>query len=399
MIKTINNTVESRLAGVDVNMKMSSDRDGHAEWWKDVNTCLLNPLNLIKDTFKKEARKRYASTGPIPFEQSYLNLLVMSYPRKTLSTSDGTGGGTGRTPGSSMWDFSGSNTSLQSPSQNSNARSPSMDKRGMRSYLPQTVFSFDTPPTPPSKDDEIRHQTVAEPQPELNVGAPRSLVFSRTPITVTRAREFADIVFLMDVTGSMQKHIDNARETLKEIMKRVKDEITTFEPRVAFVGYRDYKDEQRFVVMDFTIDLGKAVDFIGGVLAKGGGDYPEDVKGGLCEALKLSWSSRYKILLHIADAPAHGIEFHGGRHRDDYPDGGPAERTMDEIFQMITERRIIYNFMRLNDTCDLMIEAFNTIVKRYNRGKPIRVSDLNSEDVSSFLNLMVRSISSSMRAL
>ncbi|RHZ72275.1 hypothetical protein Glove_243g78 [Diversispora epigaea] len=40
------------------------------------------------------------------------------------------------------------------------------------------------------------------------------------------------------------------------------------------------------------------------VPAKGGGDTPEDVLGGLDEAItKMTWKNDYRIILHVCDAP------------------------------------------------------------------------------------------------
>ncbi|KAI8846832.1 hypothetical protein BC829DRAFT_254940 [Chytridium lagenaria] len=209
----------------------------------------------------------------------------------------------------------------------------------------------------------------------------------------------ADIVFLMDITGSMQKFIDNARLTMMEIMRTVSEEIHGFTPRVGFVGYRDYEDTQRFAVLDFTDNIDHVVEFIGNIVANGGGDFPEDVKGGLCEMLKLRWSSRHKILVHVADAPAHGLQFHDGRHRDRHQDGGIGEKTMEDILREMTERGIIYNFIRLNNSCDIMVREFSTILSRYNRGRPVRVTELgDSADTTLFTSMMASSISGSMRA-
>jgi hypothetical protein len=57
--------------------------------------------------------------------------------------------------------------------------------------------------------------------------------------------------------------------------------------------------------------------------AKGGGDGPEDVAGGLNAVLDLSWIASTRLVIHIADAPCHGTAYHGGKFRDDYPDGDP----------------------------------------------------------------------------
>ncbi|KAJ3093079.1 hypothetical protein HDU96_002530 [Phlyctochytrium bullatum] len=64
---------------------------------------------------------------------------------------------------------------------------------------------------------------------------------------------------------------------------------------------------------------------------------------------------------------------------------------MEEIFQHLVERRVVYNFIRMNGSTDLMIEEFNKILGGFNGGKPVRVTELASRDYSVFLELMVRS--------
>lgn len=51
-------------------------------------------------------------------------------------------------------------------------------------------------------------------------------------------------------------------------------------------------------------------------------DFPEDVAGGLKKALSLTWKGDTRIIIHIADAPAHGSEYNGGIS-DNYP--GPQD--------------------------------------------------------------------------
>jgi len=51
-------------------------------------------------------------------------------------------------------------------------------------------------------------------------------------------------------------------------------------------------------------------------------DGPEDVAGALKKALSLTWKGDTRIIIHIADAPAHGAEYSGGKS-DNWP--GPQD--------------------------------------------------------------------------
>lgn len=63
-------------------------------------------------------------------------------------------------------------------------------------------------------------------------------------------------------------------------------------------------------------------NFIARSNAMGGGDGAEDVAGGLKKALSLTWKGDTRIIIHIADAPAHGAEYSGGIS-DNWP--GPQD--------------------------------------------------------------------------
>lgn len=81
----------------------------------------------------------------------------------------------------------------------------------------------------------------------------------------------------MDCTSSMNSWIARSKDTLKEIIDKVKHENEGLTVRVAFVGYRDIKDTERFTIQEFTEDVEKVKNFISKTQATGGADMPEDV--------------------------------------------------------------------------------------------------------------------------
>jgi hypothetical protein len=58
--------------------------------------------------------------------------------------------------------------------------------------------------------------------------------------------------------------------------------------RLSFIGYTDFdqKNQKMFDILDFTSDPQEFQNFMKGVKARGGGDAPEDVVGGLQVALR-----------------------------------------------------------------------------------------------------------------
>jgi len=76
--------------------------------------------------------------------------------------------------------------------------------------------------------------------------------------------------------------------------------------RYGFVGYRDHGDDEEIISIDFDTSDRNIKEKINSIQAYGGGDIPENVTGGLVEALQLHWNDDHaQIIFHIGDAPCH----------------------------------------------------------------------------------------------
>ncbi len=129
--------------------------------------------------------------------------------------------------------------------------------------------------------------------------------------------------------------------------------------------------------------------FLAGVKALGGADTCEDVHGGMEAAINLSWSKKNRVLIHIADAPAHGIQFNGGSG-DSFPTGDPRGLRMEDLIAKIKQLKIDYTFGKINNSTDAMINAFRAI----GGSNFVRCSDM--ADVKSFPFAAVDTISATI---
>jgi hypothetical protein len=82
----------------------------------------------------------------------------------------------------------------------------------------------------------------------------------------------------------------------------------------------------------------------------GGDDSAEDVAGGLDMALQQKWGreSGTRLILHIADAPAHGLHFHGETVSDRFPEGDPRGFELAELVRGLRQLKIDYYFGRIS---------------------------------------------------
>ena len=129
-----------------------------------------------------------------------------------------------------------------------------------------------------------------------------------------------DILFLVDATGSMSSYITAAKEETKNIS----DELRKLYPEKMFkYGYIFYRDpidspNDKHEVIDLTDNVNSFPEKIGKIQAEGGGDIPEDWVGAYKLANeKISWRNGTKVIMHLADAGAHGKLF---TLNDKYPE-------------------------------------------------------------------------------
>ncbi|GMT02172.1 hypothetical protein PENTCL1PPCAC_24346 [Pristionchus entomophagus] len=199
--------------------------------------------------------------------------------------------------------------------------------------------------------------------------------------------ENVQLCFLVDVTGSMQSHIDGVRKSIDEMLNELTDNgrHVTFKGEgarvaqsmeLAFVAYRDHGDTKQFEVLPFT-DAAAFKAFTRDLEARGGGSDAygcEDVFGGLDAALNLDWSESCgtKVMFHICDQPCHGSEFHAGRP-DSHPNGDPKGRTCKGLFAKLRETGIQYHFGKITSDTDIMIRKFSEAY-----GEPITEFDVKN---------------------
>lgn len=160
-----------------------------------------------------------------------------------------------------------------------------------------------------------------------------------------------DVVILMDCTGSMGSWIQAAKETATKTAAELRASMPGARFRLGFLGYRDHCDTDRFVKIALSEDVDAVKAQMMPVAASGGGDEPEDVSGGcggagivvptlaclscltpaptLCLQVAgglrqtldfFDWAGDVKLVMMVADAPAHGKEYNDS-YGDSYPEG------------------------------------------------------------------------------
>ncbi|RYH28604.1 hypothetical protein EON65_11605, partial [archaeon] len=217
---------------------------------------------------------------------------------------------------------------------------------------------------------EAKDKAATEEQMKKKLeGIDRLLAFLKMQSTL-------DLVFLSDITGSMQSSIDSIKNKITDIVQDMKALCPDLAVRLAFVGYRDYvynsktkkasesAKNPRLVTNPFTTNMDQFVQFIAGLEATGGDDQAEDVLGGMnVVAFKGWWESAMRVVFHIADAPCHGYQYNGGCN-DDFPAGCPIGLKPLPILQQLQADNVKYIFIKLNKSTDRMVDKFNAMMSK-----------------------------------
>jgi len=127
-----------------------------------------------------------------------------------------------------------------------------------------------------------------------------------------------------------------------------------------------------------------------------GNDEPEDLLGGLDQALHLEWRSFTRLIVLIADAPCHGgKEFHD---LEESPENARVTDPLraETLLKVMSGRyQIDLAFCRIKPDTDRMVERFKQLYNDPRSRRLLRTIDL-STDADSFLNQMVMTIRDSV---
>ena len=115
-----------------------------------------------------------------------------------------------------------------------------------------------------------------------------------------------DVVFLIDVTGSMGDEIGQLQTTVSSVASRIGSLASEPDVRFGMTLYRDEGDAFVTATFDLTDVIEDFQTALADVVAAGGGDTPEALDEGFAEALAVpSWRDRHdavQLVFLIADA-------------------------------------------------------------------------------------------------
>ena len=158
-----------------------------------------------------------------------------------------------------------------------------------------------------------------------------------------------DLMFIMDLTGSMGVWLEEAKKSIKNIIEEITDNNPGSKIRISFIGYRDFieiNEERKYYSKEFTENIDDINNYISTLNCSGGGDIPEDIVGALNLAFNMKWESNAKYAILVCDAPCHGRKYHNVSY-DRFEFGDPNGTTLEHIMKNFMKKVLLFTVKKL----------------------------------------------------
>ena len=183
-------------------------------------------------------------------------------------------------------------------------------------------------------------------------------------VTETGQKTSLDLLFIMDLTGSMGPYLNETKENLMYIINEIIYQSPGISINLGFIGYRDVGEV--YHAFDFTQNYTDIQNEISELEASGGKDLPEDVAWAFESALEMNWTSNAKFIVFIADAPGHGNKY-TKNYDTKYPEGIPGRKDIEELVKEMSDEYISMLCLRISEETDKMFEIFKNVYEKNTR--------------------------------
>jgi hypothetical protein len=166
-------------------------------------------------------------------------------------------------------------------------------------------------------------EAAAAAAPESTTAAPTASASAQSSLAAPRGLSYAvDIVFCIDVTGSMNPILDAVKANALGFYDDVQTNLTekgknVAQLRVRVIAFRDLVADGAAAVeespfYELPADRGGFSEFVNGLVAQGGGDAPESGLEAVALAINSPWTStgdrRRQVIVVWTDQPAHPLD-------------------------------------------------------------------------------------------
>jgi myosin protein heavy chain len=174
-----------------------------------------------------------------------------------------------------------------------------------------------------------------------------------------------DLLFIMDITNSMDNYLDEAKNGILAMIKKIQIECPGSEIFLGFIGYKDFNDldfGEKYINLEFTTDYEKIKNNISFLKAEGGGDTAEDLCGAFDLAKNKNWTGKTRFAILVTDSPCHGEKYHDlKKGEDNYPNGERDKGNIEDYIKFFAQNEISLYCLKINSSTDKMFKIFKDI--------------------------------------
>jgi len=204
------------------------------------------------------------------------------------------------------------------------------------------------------------------------------------------SRTSLDLLFIMDLTASMEPYIEEAKNNLIYIVDSIIEESPGIDINLGFIGYRDIEEELggEYVNVEFTKNHIEVRDIISRIHTGYGGDIPEDVAWAFERALEKNWKSNAKFIVFVTDAPGHGLKYTDDDY--EYPDGIEGRKDIEESIRELASKNILMFCLKIKNDTNKMFNIFKNVYQEYGENK-LQIVDKSSNHQKYFAEAVIKS--------
>ena len=213
---------------------------------------------------------------------------------------------------------------------------------------------------------------------EINKNLNQSIISAKNQLRL-------DLLFIIDITNSMDAHLENIKENFFNIINEIKRGCGGIEIYLGFIGYREFADinfGEKYINLPLSQNYDGIFQNIKYLKAHGGGDTAEDLCGALEMGKNKQWEGKSRFAIIITDSPCHGKKYYeetpetAETNYDDYPNGDKEGRNIEDYIEFFAKNDISIFCLKINNSTDKMFQIFGDIYdknKKQNSNNQFRV--------------------------
>ena len=161
-----------------------------------------------------------------------------------------------------------------------------------------------------------------------------------------------DLLIIMDTTASMDPYLSQVKNNLVNIINKIVLECPGIDVNIGFIGYKDVDHTAKYADIDFTKNYEELKQNILNFIITGGLDDPEDVERAMEMALNKTWKNNARFAILVGDNPCHGDKYHSPTLSENYHQGLPNRKNIEESIKELAEKNVSLLCMKITENTD-----------------------------------------------